>query len=253
MQRKTSCLLSMVFLLTMVANAQFKKGMRMVGASIGSALYNSGSSDITVTSIGSNKSKITNYNVTINPSLGWFISDNTVVGATLNINPNGQKTTYEQSGTTYQSDKSNGYNIGVGGFARNYFNSKSSMMPFGQVSLNGGFSNLKTEGFFYGGSGPTAYKTSYTGNSNGGVFANASFTFGFTKMLGENAGLDFYLGYAFSYNKNTFKKTTLRDLGNDGTIDERAENETTTKFTNHGFILGVGFQIFLPEKNSTKK
>ena len=248
MPAKSILLASVLLLSAIVANAQFKRGMRMIGTSIGSVLYNSGSSDITVASIGSNASKITNYNVNINPMLGWFISDKTVVGATLNINPNGQKTTYEQSGTTYQSDKSHGYNIGVGGFARNYFNSKNSMMPFGQVSLNGGFSNLKTEGFFYGGSGPTAYKTTYTGNSNGGVFANASFTFGFTKMLGENAGLDFYVGYAFSYNKNTFKKTTLRDIGNNGTIDERAENETTTKFTNHGFTLGVGFQIFLAEK-----
>ena len=66
--------------------------------------------------------------------------------------------------------------------------------------------------------------------------------------MGENAGLDFYVGYTFSYNKNTFKKTTLKDLGNDGTIDERAENETTTKFTNHGFTLGVAFQIFLAAK-----
>lgn len=248
MQRKILCLTPILLLLTIAANAQFKKGMQMVGAGIGSALYNSGSSDITVASIGSNKSRITSYNITINPMMGWFISDNTVVGATLNINPNGQKTTYEQSGTTYQSDKSDGYNIGIGGFARNYFHSNSSMMPFGQVSLNGGFSNLKTEGFFYGGSGPTAYKTSYTGNSNGGAFANASFTLGFTKLMGENAGLDFYIGYTFSYTKNTFKKTTLKDLGNDGTIDERAENETTTKFTNHGFTLGVGFQIFLAAK-----
>ena len=237
-----------LLVLTIVSHAQFKKGMRMVGTSIGSVLFNSGSSDITVASIGSNTSKITNYNISINPMLGWFISDKTIVGATLNINPNGQKTTYEQNGTTYQSDKAHGYNIGAGGFARNYFSSKSSMMPFGQISLNGGFSNLKTEGFFYGGSGPTAYKQTYTGNSNGGVFANAAFTLGLTKMVGENAGLDFFAGYTFSYTKNTFKKTTLKDIGNNGTIDERGENETTTKFTNHGFTLGVAFQIFLKEK-----
>ena len=127
MQRKILCLIPLLLLLTIVVNAQFKKGMRMVGAGIGSALYNSGSSDISVASIGSNKSRITSYNITINPMLGWFISDNTVVGATLNINPNGQKTTYEQTGTTYQSDKSDGYNIGVGGFARNYFQSNGSI------------------------------------------------------------------------------------------------------------------------------
>jgi hypothetical protein len=67
-------------------------------------------------------------------------------------------------------------------------------------------------------------------------------------MVGDLTGLDFYIGYNFSYNKNTLKKTTLRDDGNNGTIDSRGENETTTKFTNHGFLLGVGFQVFLKGK-----
>lgn len=220
----------------------------MAGSSVGSVLFNSGSSDITVVSIGSNTSKITSYDARINPSLGWFVSDNTVVGIMLNINPNGQKTSYEQNGSTYQSDKNNSFNIGIGGFARNYFSGNGSLLPFGQVSLNGGISSLKTEGFFYGGSGSSAYKQTYDGNSSGGFFANAAFTGGFTKLVGENAGLDFYIGYNYSYNKNTFKRTTLRDDGIDGSIDTRAENETTTKFTNHGFTIGAGFQIFLRGK-----
>ena len=249
MQPKTILFSLLLLLNTIAVNAQFTKGDRMIGTSVGSIFFNSGTSDISVASIGSNRSVITSYGVSISPSLGWFISDKTVVGAALNINPNGQKTTYEQSGTTYQSDKSNGFNIGFGGFARNYFSGKSSLSPFGQISLNGGISSLKTEGFFYGGgAGPGAYKITYSGNSTGGSFANATFTGGVTKMMGENAGLDFYIGYSYSYNKNTFKKTTLRDNGNDGSIDERGENETTTKYTNHGFILGVGFQVFLRGK-----
>lgn len=220
----------------------------MAGASVGTVVFNSGHSDISVAGIGSNKSKVTSYNVNINPSMGWFISDNTAVGVTVNINPNGQKTTYEQNGSTYQSDKTNGLNIGLGGFVRNYFSNNNSLLPFGQASLNGGISSLNTEGFFYGGSGSTAYKQSYDGNSSGGFFFNATLSGGFTKMMNENTGLDFYIGYTYSYNKNTFDRTTLFDDGNDGTIDSRAENKTTTKFTNHGFILGVGFQVFLRKK-----
>ena len=121
-------------------------------------------------------------------------------------------------------------------------------MPFGQAGVNAGISNLKTEGFFYGGSGASAYKQTYTGNSSGGFFANAAFVAGLTKMMGENAGLDLSLGYIFSYNKNTFKRTTLRDDGNNGSIDTRAVNETTTKYTNHGFTIGLGFQVFLRGK-----
>ena len=236
-----------VLLLQMTVNAQFSKGDRMIGASLGSLLFNSGTADISVASIGSNTSRITGYNVSITPSVAWFLTDKTAVGLTLNINPNHQKTTYEQSGTTYQSDQQTSFNFGVGGLVRNYFAGKS-MLPFVQFSLNGGISTLKTEGFFYGGSGSSAYKSTYSGNASGGIFFNSSLSGGVTKMLGENAGLDFYLGYTFSYNKNVFKRTTLRDDGNNGSIDTRAENETTTKFTNHGFNAGVGFQFFLRKK-----
>jgi hypothetical protein len=240
-------LAGVILLLQLPVNAQFSKGDRMIGASLGSLLFNSGTADISVASIGSNSSRITGYNVNFSPSLAWFLSDKTAVGLTLNINPNHQKTTYEQSGSTYQSDQQTSFNFGVGGLVRNYFAGKS-MLPFVQFSLNGGISSLKTEGFFYGGSGSSAYKTSYTGSANGGAFFNSSLSGGLTKMLGENAGLDFYLGYTFSYNKNVFKKTTLRDDGVNGSIDTRAENETTTKFTNHGFNAGVGFQFFLRKK-----
>lgn len=239
-----------LFLLLSAASsqAQFKKGMRMAGASVASVVFNSGSSDITVAQIGSNTSKITSYNVSLNPSLGWFISDNTVIGASLNINPTSNKTTYQQNGTTYQSDKVSNFNFGIGGFARHYFNSGGNLMPFGQVGLNAGISNLNTDGFFYGGSGSSAYKSTYDGSSTGGFFFNSTFQAGFTKMVGDATGLDFYLGYNFSYNKNTFKRTTQKDNGNNGSIDETGQNETTTKFTNHGFLLGIGFQVFLKGK-----
>lgn len=239
--------------ISLISSGQFQKGDRMIGATIGSAVFNSGNADISVASIGSNTSKTNSYTVNINPSIGWFINSQTVAGLSLNINPSNQKTTYEQNGSTYQSDKSTNFNIGFGGFARNYFSSKTgnSLLPFGQLSLNGGISNLKTEGFFYGGSGATSYKQTYSGNSSGGFYFNTSFSAGFTKLVSQHTGLDFYLGYNFAYNKNTFKRTTLRDDGIDGSIDTRSENETTTKFTNHGFMIGVGFQVFLGPR--TKK
>lgn len=233
---------------SLMGKAQFKKGDKMAGASVGSIVYNTGSADISVASIGNNTSLIKNSSISVTPSLAWFVADNTAVGFTFNLNPTSQKTTYEQNGSTYQSDKSNGFNIGLGGFVRNYFNSNGSLSPFAQAGFNAGISNLKTEGFFYGGSGASAYKQTYTGNSSGGFFLNTSVNAGVTKMMGENAGLDLFIGYNYSYNKNTFKRTILRDDLNNGTIDSRAENETTTKFTNHGFVLGVGFQIFLRKK-----
>lgn len=248
MQKKAGLFISFLLIFSIAVSAQFKAGMRMAGANVASVVFNSGSSDINVTQIGSNKSKITSYNVNIRPSLGFFLSDHTAVGAELNINPYGNTTSYEQGGTTYQSDKYNNFNIGIGGFVRHYFGKSGSMIPFAQLGINGGISTIKTEGFFYGGTGANAYKLTYEGSSNSGFFINSTFQAGITKMVSELTGLDFFIGYNFSSNNNTFNKTTLRDDGNNGTIDSRGENETTTKFTNHGFMLGVGFQVFLRSK-----
>jgi uncharacterized membrane protein YiaA len=230
------------------AKAQFSKRDKMVGASVASLLLNSGSSAITVENIGSNTSKITGYSVNLSPSVGWFFNENMAVGFTLTINPGGDKTTYEQSGSTYQSDKASRYNLGAGGFVRNYFGTSKKMRPFGQASINVGASSLNTDGFFYYNIGNPLYKHTYAGKSSGGFFLNAALTGGFTKMLSETTGLDFYLGYNFSVNNYTFKKTTLYYNSAVDTNPTRAVNNTTTKFTNNGVLAGIGFQVFIKGK-----
>ena len=245
MRQKTSVFCLFLMLASITLNAQFAKGDKMVGASIASIFFNSGNTDFSRT-FGNGTSKITNYGVSITPQLGWFISDKTAIGVTLNINPNGQKTTYQANGNTYQSDKSTSFNIGFGGFIRNYFSGKSAWMPFGQFGLNGGISNLKTDGFGY--NNPSYYKYTYSGNSSGGLFINSALDLGLTKMFGDNAGLDLFIGYNFSYDKTTFKRTTLYYHSSTDTNPDTSPDVTTTKFTNHGFVLGLGFQVFLRGK-----
>jgi len=242
---KKFCLLPVLLISTIALQAQFKKGDNMVGASIGNVAINSGSSDVSFPQTQGYSSKSSGYSIRFEPTWGWFISDKTVVGVSLNVNPGKQKISYEDAGTTFQRDESSNFNIGVGAFLRNYFSTSKSFMPFGQFGFNAGINSSSIEGFRYY-AGP--YKISYDGKSSGGFFANSTLQLGLTKMMGENTGLDFYAGYNFSYSSNTFKTTTLRDDGVDGTIDTRSENEPTTKFTNHGFILGVGFQVFLRKK-----
>src|SRR5689334_20350920 len=109
-------LILILFLLPVTALAQFSKGDKMVGTTIASVVVNSGTADITVTSIGENTSKINTYNIAVQPSIGWFMSDQTVFGVGININPTGNTTTYEQGGNTYQKDKMNTFDIGLGVF-----------------------------------------------------------------------------------------------------------------------------------------
>jgi hypothetical protein len=177
--------------------------------------------------------------------MGWFVSDNTAIGALLNFGYSHQKMFDENaSGITFNKNISNSFNIGIGGFARNYFKSSGSMMPFGQFNLNFGIGSSDNNGFYFIGGD----KSSYDGKSSGDFFINSGLALGFTKKINTYTGLDFYAGYTFSYNKKEFNTTTLTDLGNNGSIDQTAVSNPTQKFTNHGVSIGVGFQVFLDKR-----
>ena len=194
------------------ANAQFRKGDKMVGASVGSFFFNSGGSDVSIPQSRGYSSNTNSWGIIIEPAIGFFISSKTAIGGTLFINPSSQKTSYEDGGTTFQEDQKSDFSLGVGAFARNYFGTNSSsLMPFGQFGFNTGINSSGTEGFRYYDSNPD-YKTSYDGNSSGGFFLNTTLQVGASKMMGENAALDFYVGYNYSYNKNTFKTITSTDI-----------------------------------------
>src|SRR6187399_1130512 len=106
MQLKKACLVPVILLFTIGVNAQFKQGDNMVGASIGSVFLNSGSSDVSFPQTQGYSSKSSGYGIKIEPSWGWFISEKTAVGVSLNINPSSQKISYEDAGTTFQRDES---------------------------------------------------------------------------------------------------------------------------------------------------
>ena len=227
--------------------SQIKKGIRMAGASVGTAFYNSGKSEYsypppTTGFVSNNK----NYGINLGPSMGWFISDNTAVGASLNFAVNNSKTTdvSDASGNTFNKDNSNRFNIGIGGFARNYFRTEDNLLPFAQLNLNFGTGNSKSDGFNF----ISIDKYTYKGKSSGDTYMNAGLSFGFTKMLNNNIGFDLFAGDTYSRIKSVFKKTTLIDFGNNGSTDQTSISEPTMKYSNHGAIAGVSFQIFLDKK-----
>jgi hypothetical protein len=231
--------------MNIAAQSQLKKGMRMAGVSIGSLYFNTGETDYSDPNIqGTYTSQNRNFGVSFSPSFGWFITDNTAIGAQISLNYRRQKISDVSAGTTFRKNTSNFFDLGIGGFARNYFSSSGTWKPFGQFSLNFGLSSSNHDGFSYSGND----KSTSEGKSSGDFFANAALSAGLTKMLNANTGLDVFIGYNYSYSKNTYKTTTWIDVGNNGTIDQTAISEPTAKFTNHGFAIGIGFQIFLDQK-----
>lgn len=228
-----------------VCNAQFSKGMRMTGGTLGSGFFNSGKYDYSFPApTAGYTSDANSFGISLSPNLGWFISDNTVVGARLSIGYNYEKNIDAFNNVTFRKKTDTKLQIGLGGFARNYFKSSGSFLPFGEVHLDAGIGSSTTEGFTY----TTTYKDSYDGKSSGDFYGDAGLSFGATKMLNPHTGLDFFAGYTFFYNKTKFKTTTQRDVDINGSIDETRIDNPTTKLTNHGFTFGIGFQVFLGKR-----
>lgn len=240
-------LVLLLCIITFNCPAQMKKGNRIIGASIGSIFFNSGTMEVTVPSPTTGYTvKNNSYGISLNPSMGWFITENLVVGTIINTTFKHEKTTNEASGNTYAEVENNSFNIGIGGFARNYFKSSpGKYVPFIQATLTAGSGTLKNEGFFYNG---TAYKDTYSGKGSGIFNFNADLSIGLTKFLNENTGIDISAGYNFNYNKNTIKSTTFRDVDIDGDVDETLNSKPTQKTTNHGFTISAGYQVFLGKK-----
>src|SRR5262245_52256496 len=139
--------LALSTVLTTLVFAQPKKGDKMVGATVGSIFFNNGSSDLTST-VGRSTTSSDKFGITLTPSYGWFISDNTAIGIAPTIGYNKQKTVGKSAtGSTYLKDETSVFNFSIGGFARYYFKGSNTMRFFGQYNVAAGLSGSKTEGF----------------------------------------------------------------------------------------------------------
>lgn len=245
MRLKPLCFGLLFILLATHSEAQFSKGTRMTGGTLASGFFNSGKYEYTFPApTNGYEAHANSLGVTLSPNMAWFVSDHLAVGTRLSLVYNYEKNIDEVNGVTFRKKETDKMLFGLGAFARNYFPVSGSFIPFGEVRVNAGAGSSSTEGFTY----TTTSRESYKGKSSGDFFAEAGLVAGATKMLGENVGLDIYAGYTFFYNKNEFKTTTNRDVDVDGTIDETAIENPTTRITNHGFTFGIGFQVFLNRK-----
>lgn len=221
----------------------------MVGATIGSSLFSAGTTDFTGPNQPSSEQDNRNFSLQLTPSIGWFLSHQTVAGASLLVSISNQRATSKSGGVTYKEDNYKNLDFGAGGFVRHYLNSTATLRPFAHIHLTAGSGSTTTDGFWYytEGSPPATVKETYEGKSTGRFFYNAGVNGGFTKMLSQYAGLDFYIGYLYSFSKRTTNTTEIEDH-TAPSPDIKMEYETTQKFTGHGLAFGIGFQVFLSRK-----
>lgn len=246
MLRKLVFLVPMLFV-NFIVYAQFKRGDKMLGASVGTIFFNNNSTDFS-TSVSTSTTSNDNFGINFNPSMGKFINENFAVGFMPDIGFSKQKQLGKSSaGSTYLKDETTLYNVGIGGFARYYFDGKNDKTRFfGQYNLSLGIGGSKTSGFQYETLG--IYVDRYDRKSSGDFIAKTGVNLGISKFLSNHTALDFYIGYNFSYIKSNPSGTTVRDYTNPGTADETQKINYDQKFTGNNVVLGIGFQVFLEKK-----
>jgi hypothetical protein len=245
MLRKLSFSVIVLLISTMI-NAQFKRGDKMLGASVGSIFFNNVNTDVSTT-IATSTNSSDNFGVSFNPSIGWFITDNIAIGIMPAVAYNKQKILGKSGGNTYLKDENNRFNVTVGGFARYYFTGNNLKTAFfGQYDLSGGLAGSKTEGFQYETNG--VYVDRYTQKSSGDFLVNTGLSLGISKFLSAKTALDFYFGYKLSYSKSNPKGTFFRDYTDPMIGDITQKPDYDQKTTNHNFVIGVGVQVFLEKK-----
>jgi len=226
--------------LGLCGRAQFEKGTRMIGATIGSGYFSSGNTDFTLANYST---KSNNWNISLTPSFGRFISERTAVGASLFLNTTHQHSWNEANGGTYKRDRSHNTDYGIGLFYRRYFSSSSSLHPFAHAYVNGGSGTGKTDGFYYVGT----LSQTYTGKSSDRFFYNAGLNAGITKMVSATVGLDAFIGYSHSYSKVTNRATSFSSDSGTGNVSS-SEFNTPQKYSGNNLNVGVGLQVFLLAK-----
>ncbi|HET6995368.1 MAG TPA: hypothetical protein VFI06_10330 [Chitinophagaceae bacterium] len=246
MMRKLATVIP-VLLMTLAINAQFKKGDKMVGASVGTMFFNHGNTNISTNVTVSNTSN-DNFGISFNPSLGWFLNEKTAVGITPLISYSKQKVLGKSvDGKTFLKDESSRYSFGIGGFARYYLpGSTDKMRFFGQYDLWAGLGGSKSDGFEYEPAG--VYVDRYDQKSSGDLSVNTGLSLGLSKFLSARTALDFSIGYKFSYTKSHPSGNFVRDYLDPNAGDETKKPDYDQAFTNHGFVFGIGFQVFLDRK-----
>jgi hypothetical protein len=239
--KKVILLLSLFVSVT--ASAQFQKGTRTFGLSLGSVGFSNTGADATNntgTLIGSDKTS--RFNISINPSYGWFISEKVLVGGSISVGVSSSKYT---AGTT-TVEKSNGFNGGLGVYSRYYF-SADGFMPYAQASLGGTIGSVS---FTWTRDLRASFNSIDKGEADQkSIFnLNAGLGVGLTKMVNKNVGLDIGLGYVFT--NTSYKYSSINNRQYQTTPPSSEELRSNFKYS--GFTnavnLSVGFLVFFDAK-----
>jgi hypothetical protein len=218
---------------------QNKKGNLLIGTYLGSgglSFSNSENGSSTSTNIGKQDSN--GFSIGVGPSIGYFLTDNLVAGTYCSLSYSSSSN--DNSNTAYESTSESSYHslyFSVGPFVRYYIGKNNGKgMPY--VHVNVGTSFYPDYSSSYSSSSGSEYTYRYKKYSTW----NAGLQIGYEHFVNSVIGLQYYLGYSFSYYNTTSEYEYA--AGTKYSYDSKSNN--------HGISFGVGLQIHLDWLNRNK-
>jgi len=187
---------AIALIISMQLFSQNKKGNWMVGTYIGSTGASFGKSESSASGSPTiNKSKGNSFNIGVGPSIGYYFSDNMVIGTSFGLSYYNSKSDNSNTTTTntYESKYHYVY-FSLGPYGRFYLGKNNGKgMPF--VQLNAGISLYPG----YKGEYNPSTGTGYTYETEDYHPLYAGVQFGYEHFLNTVLGLQYYIGYSYSH------------------------------------------------------
>lgn len=179
-------------------SAQTEKGTIMMGGNVG---YNSNVNKRTNIASGVRTLNIRNRAFSFDPSIGYFLKDNFVVGVNFNLSSNKTVYTYDASQSVTEQTY-NQKNTGAGLFATKYFMLNTTFGFYAGLSAGGGNSKDKQTNVSNAGITTTTFDSKGTYMS---VQANGGVAYFPTQQISLQAGIGNIGWNKYKSNDNTNK------------------------------------------------
>ncbi len=232
---------SLMLTLSTTGNAQFAKGDWLADMSIGNTSFNKGDYQYT-TGTGSSKQQDRSFSTVLNPTVGYFVGNNLVVGLSLAVGyQHFQSKAYAGTGKISSDYQSASTSLGAAPIIRYYFAGKKQLRWYGQVkaAYNTSISN-KNETYYYNTAGDKYMKqlTDYPNNLHG---FSAHGLLGFNYFLSAAIALNSSVGYYYSNLKVSQTYTSIVLSSNTSTTSPVSSTEQKSG----AFAWNIGFSMIL--------
>jgi hypothetical protein len=230
--------------ITTAGTAQFKKGNLLVETNLGNISF--GNNNYTYeTSGATRKSDGKSFSIGLYPRVGFFVSDNLVVGTELGLylySSSGND--FNATGVKTSDNKGSSFNIGLSPFVRYYFNAAKESKGRFFAQLGGGFeltlSNNYDYNYYSGTTGALSSKFKYNYPKKP-LYYNANILAGYNYMVAPNVALNLNLGYRYSANSSEYTYTTTTAAG------VATTSPSTISKSNSGSVdWRMGITMFIP-------